>query len=68
VDALDHKHDQRVKMVNCAMNKSKTLTLMGSSAVNLKDHIEWALRKGELMQEVFNVNLSIQRANNSGSR
>jgi exopolyphosphatase / guanosine-5'-triphosphate,3'-diphosphate pyrophosphatase len=68
VDALDYKHDQRVKAVNCAMNKSRSLTISGSSTGALNDQIEWALKKGELMQEVFNINLSIQRAKLSDSR
>jgi exopolyphosphatase/guanosine-5'-triphosphate,3'-diphosphate pyrophosphatase len=66
VDALDYKHDQRVKMINCALHKSKSLVIKGAAAVNIKDHIEWALKKGELMQEVFNVDLSIQKAKHSG--
>jgi len=61
-DALDYKHDQSVKTLNCAMNKSRSLMISGSSAVGLKDQVQWALKKGELMQEVFNINLSIQRA------
>jgi len=61
-DALDYKHDQSVKTLNCAMNKSRSLMISGSSTVALKDQVQWALKKGELMQEVFNVNLSIQRA------
>ena len=68
VDALDYKHDQRVKAVNCAMNKSRSLTITGSSTVNFRDRIEWAQKKGELMQEVFNVSLAIQRAKSGGIR
>jgi len=68
VDALDYKHDQRVKAVNCAMNKSRSLTITGSSTVNFRDRIEWAQKKGELMQEVFNVSLAIQRAKSGGVR
>ena len=62
VDALDYKHDQTVKTVSCAMHKSKSLIITAAAAVNLKEEIEWAQKKGELLQEVFNVNLSIQRA------
>jgi exopolyphosphatase / guanosine-5'-triphosphate,3'-diphosphate pyrophosphatase len=61
-DALDYKHDQSVKTLNCAMNKSRSLIIAGSSAVALKDQVQWAHKKGELMQEVFNVNLSVERA------
>jgi exopolyphosphatase/guanosine-5'-triphosphate,3'-diphosphate pyrophosphatase len=67
-DALDYKHEQRVKVVSCSAKKSKTLTIAASSAVNLKDEIEWALEKGELIQEVFNVRLDIQKARNPQSR
>jgi exopolyphosphatase/guanosine-5'-triphosphate,3'-diphosphate pyrophosphatase len=67
-DALDYKHEQRVKVVNCSAKKSKILTIAASSAVNLKNEIEWALEKGELIQEVFNVSLDIQKARNSQSR
>jgi exopolyphosphatase/guanosine-5'-triphosphate,3'-diphosphate pyrophosphatase len=62
VDALDYKHDQTVKTLSCAMHKSKSLIITAAAAVNLKEEIEWAQKKGELLQEVFNVNLSIQRA------
>lgn len=67
-DAMDYKHQQRVKLVNCSVTKSKTLAISASSAVNIKDEIEWALDKGELVQEVFNVKLEIQKAKISGSR
>ena len=67
-DALDYKHEQRVKVVNCSVRKSKTLTLAASSPVNLKDEMEWALEKGELIQEVFNVKLEIQKAKSNGHR
>jgi len=59
---LDYKHDQSVKTLNCAMTKSRSLMIAGSGTVALKDQVKWALKKGELMQEVFNINLSIQRA------
>ncbi len=61
-DALDYKHEQRVSAISCALKKSKTLTITGSSLVNLKDEINWALDKGELIQEVFNINLEVQKA------
>lgn len=61
-DALDYKHEQRVKTVSCTLTKAKTLTIIGSSAANLTDEIEWASEKGELIQEVFNVNLEFQKA------
>jgi len=67
-DALDYKHDQTVKTLNCAMSKSRSLIIAGSSMVSLKDQIQWAHKKGELLQEVFNVDLSIQRAKINGIR
>jgi exopolyphosphatase/guanosine-5'-triphosphate,3'-diphosphate pyrophosphatase len=68
VDAFDYKHDQEVKAISCAMTKSKTLTISAAADINLKDRIEWAQKKGELFQEVFNVNLAITRAKNNGLR
>jgi exopolyphosphatase/guanosine-5'-triphosphate,3'-diphosphate pyrophosphatase len=67
-DALDYKHEQRVKTVNCALAKSKTLTITSASASNLKEEVEWATEKGELVQEVFNVDLSFQKTRLSRSR
>lgn len=67
-DALDFKHEQRIKAVSCAFKKSKSLTIFISSADNLKDEIEWATKKGTLMQEVFNVNLTVQKSQISRSR
>ncbi len=61
-DAFDYKHQQSVKAINCDAKKSKIITITGASAADLKDEIEWALEKGELIQEVFNVKLVIQRA------
>jgi exopolyphosphatase/guanosine-5'-triphosphate,3'-diphosphate pyrophosphatase len=68
VDAFDYKHDQEVKAISCAMTKSKTLTIRAAADINLKDRIEWAQKKGELFQEVFNVNLAMTRAKNNGLR
>jgi exopolyphosphatase/guanosine-5'-triphosphate,3'-diphosphate pyrophosphatase len=67
-DALDYKHDQTLKTLNCAMNKSRSLIITGSSVGSLKDQIQWAHKKGELLQEVFNVDLSIERAKINGTR
>jgi exopolyphosphatase/guanosine-5'-triphosphate,3'-diphosphate pyrophosphatase len=61
-DALDFKREQRVESVSCALDKSKTLTIAASSSFNLEDEIEWAARKGKLIEEVFNVGLSIKKA------
>lgn len=59
-DALDFRHEQKVKTVTCSVKKSKTLTVVGSGA-NLREEIEWAQQKGELLQEVFNLQLIVQR-------
>ncbi|HEU4345479.1 MAG TPA: Ppx/GppA phosphatase family protein [Candidatus Binatia bacterium] len=67
-DALDYKHEQRVQAVSCALPKSNSLTIAGSSAVNLKDEMDWAMQKGKLVQEVFNVNLVIQKAKTNRTR
>ena len=67
-DAFDYKHEQRVKSLSCTLKKSKSLTIAGASVVSIKDEIEWALDKGELLQEVFNLDVSIQRAKNHRTR
>jgi exopolyphosphatase/guanosine-5'-triphosphate,3'-diphosphate pyrophosphatase len=66
VDAFDYKHDQHVKTISCALTKSKALTISAAADTNLKAQIEWAHRKGELFQEVFNVDLAIERAKTNG--
>ena len=61
-DALDFRAEQRVDSVSCALNKNqKALTISAASAANLRDEIEWALNKGRLIQEVFNVKLSLKQ-------
>jgi exopolyphosphatase/guanosine-5'-triphosphate,3'-diphosphate pyrophosphatase len=67
-DAFDYRHEQRVKSLTCTFKKSKSLTIAGASSVGINDEIEWALNKGELLQEVFNIEVSIQRAKNHRSR
>jgi len=59
-DALDFKHEQKVKAVTCSVKKSKTLTVIGSGT-NLRDEIERAHEKGELLQEVFNLQLIVKK-------
>jgi exopolyphosphatase/guanosine-5'-triphosphate,3'-diphosphate pyrophosphatase len=59
-DAFDFKHEQKVKAVTCSVKKSKTLTVAGTGT-NLREEIEWAQDKGELLQEVFNLQLVVQR-------
>ena len=61
-DALDFRRQQRVESVSCTLDKSKTLTLQVASTANVKDEIEWAAKKGRLIQEVFNVGLIVQKA------
>ena len=65
-DAFDYKREQRVKTLTCTLKKSKTLTIFATAAVNLKEELEWAAKKGTLIQEVFNVDLELGKA--SGSR
>ena len=61
-DALDFRREQRVESVSCTLDKSKTLTLTVASTANLKNEIQWATKKGKLIQEVFNVGLIVQKA------
>jgi exopolyphosphatase/guanosine-5'-triphosphate,3'-diphosphate pyrophosphatase len=65
-DALDFRGERRVESVSCALNKNlKALTISAASAANLRDEIEWALNKGRLIQEVFNVKLSLKQTRTS---
>jgi len=66
-DALDFRREQRVESVSCAVN-SKRLTISIAAADNVKDEIEWATKKGKLVQEVFNTELVIQKGNSNRSR
>ena len=61
-DALDFRREQRVESVTCAMDKSRTLRLGVTAAQSVKEEIKWARKKGRLIQEVFNVDLMLQRA------
>jgi exopolyphosphatase/guanosine-5'-triphosphate,3'-diphosphate pyrophosphatase len=65
-DAFDYKREQRVKTLTCTLKKSKTLTILATAAASLKDELDWAAKKGRLIQEVFNVDLELGKA--SGSR
>ncbi len=65
-DAFDYKREQRVKALTCTLKKSKALTILATAATSLKDELNWAAKKGRLIQEVFNVDLDLRRA--SGSR
>ena len=39
-----------------------------AAADNVKDEVEWALKKGKLVQEVFGTELVIQKGNSNRSR
>ena len=66
-DALDFRREQRVESVSCAI-KSKTLTISIAAPANVKDEIDWAIKKGKLIQEVFNTELVIQKGNSNRTR
>jgi hypothetical protein len=44
------------------------LTLSAASAADLKEEIRWAGQKGKLIQEVFNVDLIIDKTKPSRPR
>ena len=67
-DAFDFKHGQQVDNLSCTFKKARTLTLSAASTVNLSEEIEWAGRKGKLIQEVFNVDLIIEKNKTSRQR
>ncbi len=64
-DAFDYKREQRVKTLTCTLTKARTLTILGSSAGNLKEELDWAAKKGRLIQEVFNIDIELGRARGS---
>ena len=61
-DALDFRREQRVESISCALDKTKAVTISVSAAGSVKDEIAWAAKKGKLIQEVFNVELAMQKA------
>jgi exopolyphosphatase/guanosine-5'-triphosphate,3'-diphosphate pyrophosphatase len=67
-DAFDFNHGQQVDALNCTLSKSRTLVISASAQANLKEEIAWAAKKGSLIQEVFNLDLSFQRTKPSRSR
>jgi exopolyphosphatase/guanosine-5'-triphosphate,3'-diphosphate pyrophosphatase len=67
-DSLDYSHDQVVKAVSCAQTKTKGLIISASAEGNLKDHFQRAARKAGLMQEVFNIDVSFEKARNIAAR
>jgi exopolyphosphatase / guanosine-5'-triphosphate,3'-diphosphate pyrophosphatase len=66
-DALDFRREQRVESVSCAV-KPKNLTISIASAASVQEEIAWAVKKGRLIQEVFNTELRIQRSSSNRSR
>jgi exopolyphosphatase/guanosine-5'-triphosphate,3'-diphosphate pyrophosphatase len=66
-DALDFRREALVESVSCAVNKSRTLMMSVGSAANIKDELEWAAKKGRLVQEVFNVQLIMQKTKTNRS-
>jgi exopolyphosphatase/guanosine-5'-triphosphate,3'-diphosphate pyrophosphatase len=67
-DALDFRREQRVESVSCALNRSKILTLAIASSANANDEIRWASKKGELIREVFNLELEFKKTKTTRSR
>jgi exopolyphosphatase/guanosine-5'-triphosphate,3'-diphosphate pyrophosphatase len=67
-DALDFRHEQRVESVSCVLAKNKTLTIAATARANMNDEIVWALEKGRLLEEVFNLKVSIKRSPTNHSR
>lgn len=66
-DALDFRREQRVESISCALDKSKSLTISVAAAANVRDELEWADKKGKLIQEVFHLELVMQRAKTNRS-
>lgn len=60
-DAFDFKHGQHVHNLSCTFKKARSLTLSAASSANLTEEIRWAEQKGKLIQEVFNVDLTIEK-------
>jgi exopolyphosphatase/guanosine-5'-triphosphate,3'-diphosphate pyrophosphatase len=62
-DGLDRRHESRVKEILCAVQKKKSIELKISGPADLTVEIEGALDKTRLLNEVFNVELTIQQMN-----
>jgi exopolyphosphatase/guanosine-5'-triphosphate,3'-diphosphate pyrophosphatase len=67
-DALDFRREQRVEAVSCAVSKNRTLTITAIAQANVSDEIDRALKKGKLIEEVFNLKLSLKRAHTNRAR
>jgi hypothetical protein len=66
-DALDFRREQRVESVSCALTKSKALTISVAAEQSVKEEIDRAIKKGRLIQEVFNLDLVMQRTKTNRS-
>jgi exopolyphosphatase/guanosine-5'-triphosphate,3'-diphosphate pyrophosphatase len=60
-DAFDFKRTQAVKSVTCMHDGAKTLSLVCSAFGTIAEEIEWALEKGKLVEEVYDVKLTLNR-------
>jgi exopolyphosphatase/guanosine-5'-triphosphate,3'-diphosphate pyrophosphatase len=67
-DAFDVNHGQQIDALNCTLSKSRTLVISASSEANVKEEIACAGKKASLIQEVFNLDLSFERAKPTRSR
>jgi exopolyphosphatase/guanosine-5'-triphosphate,3'-diphosphate pyrophosphatase len=67
-DALDFRREGRVESVSCALDNAKSLTISVASTANVRDELDWAAKKGKLIQEVFNVELLLEKAKTNRSR
>jgi exopolyphosphatase/guanosine-5'-triphosphate,3'-diphosphate pyrophosphatase len=67
-DALDFRREGRVEAVSCALDHAKTLTISAASTANVNDELDWAAKKGKLVQEVFNLELLLEKAKTNRSR
>ncbi|HEY1268377.1 MAG TPA: Ppx/GppA phosphatase family protein [Candidatus Binatia bacterium] len=62
-DGLDRRHESRVKEIVCAVQKKKSVEIKISGPADLTVEIDGALDKARLLNEVFNVELTIQQMN-----
>ncbi|HEX9445938.1 MAG TPA: Ppx/GppA phosphatase family protein [Candidatus Binatia bacterium] len=64
-DGLDRRHESRVKEIVCAWPRPKAVSIKLSGPTDLKVEIEGAHEKSRLLNEVFNVETTIQQTNGS---
>lgn len=60
-DGLDRRHESRVKEIRCSLQRSKKVVVKVSGAADLVVEVEGAKEKKKLLNEVFNVETTIQR-------